>query len=521
MASLNVPAPLAYEPPALRHEPARAKGRSAFTQSLAQVSTNQNSKSQEPKLADAAPGPAHPLKRREKTRPTRDQDKIESTKRAGVDTKNSTKVHSATEAVGTPKDVGEAAPDHGSKNQTHAKETHLNQAEAVTPKTEDQSSSQSRDGFETTDQTIPLVNTALVIAYPRSPESPITPQKQDPENNPSLRVETTSTKLNAASAAMLSSAIFLQAEDEGAQDLTLPDGSTVSPSRDEHTTETAILENKAALPKALNAVMGSDVSPSLLALLSNIDKKNELNTSAPLGADIDHDKGIANSLLLDKGPVVPTSVINPKTEESAQTLFKKEIEDQSETFKATIPGLISDQNIDTRTTSFVPPHSATPTLNTYPAPLIASGRIVYPSLPYSRVPMEIGLAALEGQRSIQVRLSPADLGTIDIALDVSDQSEATAHISADDPRTLAMLKQDAPFIRQALEQTGLSTNSDSLNFSLRQDGQSNARQNPSEQRPSSPMSQKQDPLSDNNSPVSASPPAAPLRRLNNLLDLNI
>jgi hypothetical protein len=462
MASLNVPAPLAYEPPALRHEPARAKGRSAFTQSLAQVSANQNSKSQEPKLADAAPGPAHPLKRGEKTRPTRDQDKIESTKRAGVDTKNNTKVDSATETVSTPKDVGEAAPDHGSKNQTHAKETHLNQAEAVTPKRKDQSSLQSRDGFETTDQTIPLVNTALVIAHPRSPESPITPQKQDPENNPSLRVETTSTKLNAASAAMLSSAIFLQAEDEGAQDLTLPDGSTVSPSRDEHTTETAILENKTALPKALNALMGSDVSPSLLALLSDIDKKNELNTSAPLGADI-----------------------------------------------------------DTRTTAFVIPHSATPTLNTYPAPLIASGRIVYPSLPYSRVPMEIGLAALEGQRSIQVRLSPADLGTIDIALDVSDQSEATAHISADDPRTLAMLKQDAPFIRQALEQTGLSTNSDSLNFSLRQDGQSNARQNPSEQRPSSPMSQKQDPLSDNNSPVSASPPAAPLRRLNNLLDLNI
>jgi len=61
-------------------------------------------------------------------------------------------------------------------------------------------------------------------------------------------------------------------------------------------------------------------------------------------------------------------------------------------------------------------------------------------VPYARVPMEIGLAALNGQRSIHVRLSHADLGTIEIELDVSDQSEIQARIAAGDPRKLAMLR---------------------------------------------------------------------------------
>lgn len=61
-------------------------------------------------------------------------------------------------------------------------------------------------------------------------------------------------------------------------------------------------------------------------------------------------------------------------------------------------------------------------------------------VPYARVPMEIGLAALNGQRSIHVRLSQADLGTIEIELDVSDQSEIQARIAAGDPRKLAMLR---------------------------------------------------------------------------------
>jgi flagellar hook-length control protein FliK len=118
-----------------------------------------------------------------------------------------------------------------------------------------------------------------------------------------------------------------------------------------------------------------------------------------------------------------------------------------------------------------------------------------------------------------VRLSPADLGTIEIELDVSDQSEIHARIAADDPRTLAMLKQDAPLIRQALEQTGLSTNSDSLNFSLRQDGQSNNRQNPEDRSGSPSKLREQDLFSDPGH--DGRPAPTPLRRVTSLLDMNI
>lgn len=184
---------------------------------------------------------------------------------------------------------------------------------------------------------------------------------------------------------------------------------------------------------------------------------------------------------------------------------------------STLPSITPDQNAPLPNPASQALPTVTASLGVPPQPVM--GRMNHLPIPYARVPMEIGLAALDGQRSIHVRLSPADLGTIEIELDVSDQSEIQARIAADDPRTLAMLRQDAPLIRQALEQTGLSTHSDSLNFSLRQDGQSNNRQNPEDRNGPVSKSREQNLLANQDLDTRAAP--TPLRRVTSLLDLNI
>ena len=93
-----------------------------------------------------------------------------------------------------------------------------------------------------------------------------------------------------------------------------------------------------------------------------------------------------------------------------------------------------------------------------------------PPVPYGMLPMEIGIRTLGGQRSINVRLDPADLGSVEISLQISKDSEVSAKIKASNPHTLAMMLQDAPAIRHALEQTGLKTTESSLQFSGSDDG---------------------------------------------------
>lgn len=268
------------------------------------------------------------------------------------------------------------------------------------------------------------------------------------------------------------------------------------------------------------------LSPQARSALLNVNK----NEKQPVGADAEAEgKSLTPNALNDTltksytpqsttPQSMPRQSVNEATLQSPsdalQTAFNEAPKPEA------TPALLTttlDQNIPAPNTSSQSLPALTAAMVTPPQSVM--GRGSHLPVPYARVPMEIGLATLEGQRSIQVRLSPADLGTIEIELDVSDQSEIHARIAADDPRTLAMLKQDAPLIRQALEQTGLSTNSDSLNFSLRQDGQSNNRQNPEDRSGSPSKLREQDLFSDPGH--DGRPAPTPLRRVTSLLDMNI
>jgi flagellar hook-length control protein FliK len=81
--------------------------------------------------------------------------------------------------------------------------------------------------------------------------------------------------------------------------------------------------------------------------------------------------------------------------------------------------------------------------------------------------IEIAVSAKSGKSNFEIRLDPADLGRIDVRIDVDRNGQVTSHLSVEKPETLAMLRQDAPQLQRALDDAGFKTGSDGLQFSLR------------------------------------------------------
>jgi flagellar hook-length control protein FliK len=83
------------------------------------------------------------------------------------------------------------------------------------------------------------------------------------------------------------------------------------------------------------------------------------------------------------------------------------------------------------------------------------------------VPIAIVARAEGGERKFEIRLDPPDLGRIDVQLNVDSSGRATSHLIVDRATTLDLLRRDAPALEQALQSAGLTTDSGSLQFSLR------------------------------------------------------
>jgi flagellar hook-length control protein FliK len=88
-------------------------------------------------------------------------------------------------------------------------------------------------------------------------------------------------------------------------------------------------------------------------------------------------------------------------------------------------------------------------------------------VPLSGLALEIAASARNGKSSFEIRLDPADLGRIDVRIDVDRNGQVTSHLTVEKPETLSMLRQDAPQLQQALDDAGFKTGSDGLQFSLR------------------------------------------------------
>lgn len=87
-----------------------------------------------------------------------------------------------------------------------------------------------------------------------------------------------------------------------------------------------------------------------------------------------------------------------------------------------------------------------------------------------QVAVRLQKAAANGRHRVSVRLQPAELGRIDVKLDIGKDGVVRALVSADRADTLDVLQRDSRELDKALQNAGLQTDSGSLDFNLRSDG---------------------------------------------------
>jgi flagellar hook-length control protein FliK len=102
-----------------------------------------------------------------------------------------------------------------------------------------------------------------------------------------------------------------------------------------------------------------------------------------------------------------------------------------------------------------------------PAAQLTATAAIHGAVPLSGLAVEIAVTAQSGKSRFEIRLDPAELGRIDVRMDVDSKGQVTSHLTVERPETLAMLQQDAPQLQRALENAGLKTGDGGLQFSLR------------------------------------------------------
>ncbi|MGN6463146.1 MAG: flagellar hook-length control protein FliK [Pseudolabrys sp.] len=89
-------------------------------------------------------------------------------------------------------------------------------------------------------------------------------------------------------------------------------------------------------------------------------------------------------------------------------------------------------------------------------------------VPLHAVAMEIVARAGAGKNRFEIRLDPPELGKIDVRLDIDKHGQVTSRLIVEKAETLDLLRRDAPQLERALQDAGLKTSGDGLQFSLQQ-----------------------------------------------------
>ena len=89
------------------------------------------------------------------------------------------------------------------------------------------------------------------------------------------------------------------------------------------------------------------------------------------------------------------------------------------------------------------------------------------AVPLAGVAIEIAGKALAGKNRFEIRLDPPELGRIEVRLDVDRDGNVTSRLTVDRAETLDLLRRDASGLERALQDAGLKTADNGLQFSLR------------------------------------------------------
>jgi hypothetical protein len=88
-------------------------------------------------------------------------------------------------------------------------------------------------------------------------------------------------------------------------------------------------------------------------------------------------------------------------------------------------------------------------------------------VPLGGLAVAIAANAQNGRNHFEIRLDPPELGRIDVRLHIDSTGQVTSHLIADRSDTLDMLRRDAADLERSLQQAGLKTSDQALQFSLR------------------------------------------------------
>jgi hypothetical protein len=89
------------------------------------------------------------------------------------------------------------------------------------------------------------------------------------------------------------------------------------------------------------------------------------------------------------------------------------------------------------------------------------------AVPLAGLAVEIAARAQSGHSRFDIRLDPPELGRIDVQLDIDRTGQVTSRLLVDKPETLDVLRRDAGDIERALQQAGLRSAENGLQFALR------------------------------------------------------
>jgi flagellar hook-length control protein FliK len=89
------------------------------------------------------------------------------------------------------------------------------------------------------------------------------------------------------------------------------------------------------------------------------------------------------------------------------------------------------------------------------------------TVPVAGLAVAIASRAQDGSSQFGIRLDPPELGRIEVRLGVDSDGRVTSHITVDRADTLQLLQDQQPQLQQALDQAGLKTADNGLQFTLR------------------------------------------------------
>jgi flagellar hook-length control protein FliK len=95
------------------------------------------------------------------------------------------------------------------------------------------------------------------------------------------------------------------------------------------------------------------------------------------------------------------------------------------------------------------------------------------AVPVSGLAVEIVTHARDGKNRFEIRLDPPELGRVDVRLDIDGQGNVTSRLVVERQDTLDLLRRESTALERALNDAGLKTGNDGLQFSLRDQGSDN------------------------------------------------